>query len=225
MFSGGLMRALLTRLAALSTVGCLMTASPFIAQAADDDGLIAGSILLRGRVIGIIPEDSSSSIRPIGGRIHVDPTVSPEVDLSYFLTDHIAIEGEAGVLQSSLSAKNTAFGDVMIGKVWSAPIDLTLQYHLLPHSRFNPYVGAGLNVTSYFGEQAAGGLVQNFSVDTAVGAVLEIGADYRISGPWHANVDVKQLLLGAQAHIDNGTVDAKDRLNPLILAAGIGYQF
>jgi outer membrane protein len=219
------MPALLRRLAGLTVVVGLITASPIMAHAAGNDGLTAGTILLRGRVIGIIPEDSNSSITPIGGRITVDPSVSPEVDLSYFVTDHIAIEGEAGVLYSSIAAKNTAYGDITIGKVWSAPIDLTLQYHLLPQSRFNPYVGAGLNVTTYFGEQAAGGLVQNFSVDTAVGAVLEIGADYQIAGRWYANLDVKQLLLGAQAHINNGEVDAKDRLNPVILGAGIGYQF
>ena len=219
------MRALLTRLAGLSMVVSLITSVPVLAQAADNDGLTAGSLLLRGRVIGIFPEDSDSTITPIGGTIHVESTVSPEVDLSYFVTDHIAIEGEAGVLHSSLSANNTAFGDVSIGKVWSAPFDLTLQYHLLPHSRFNPYLGAGLNVTSYFGEQAAGGLVQNFSVDPAVGAVLEIGADYEIAGRWYGNLDVKQLLLGAHAHINNGEVDAKDNLNPVIVAAGIGYHF
>jgi outer membrane protein len=206
-------------------LGGLAAAPSCFAQSPDSGGLTAGTILLRGRVIGIFPEDRNSTITPIGGQIKVDDTASPEVDLSYFVTDHIAVEGETGILHTTLSAQNTALGDIDIGKVWSVPITLVAQYHLLPHARFNPYFGAGMDVSTYFGEQAAGGLVQNFTVDTQVGAVLEAGADYQIAGRWYGNIDVKQLFLGAQAHIDNGEVDAKNDLDPLVVGLGIGCRF
>src|SRR5271165_6497353 len=64
--------------------------SPFDATA--PVGKAAGTVMVRVRVIGVIPEDWSSSVSLIGGHVSVSASVAPEVDLSYFFTDHIAAE-------------------------------------------------------------------------------------------------------------------------------------
>jgi outer membrane protein len=204
----------------------LIADQPLQAQTMPDPfGLTAGTILLRGRIVGILPDNSNSTITPIGGHIQVTNSVSPEFDLSYFLTNHLAIEGEAGITHNSLTAEDTVYGDIAVGKVWGAPILLLAQYHFLPNSRFNPYAGVGLSIQPYFGAQPAGGTVQQLSVRSQVGAAFQLGVDYQISGRWYGNLDVKKILVNSYATVNDGAITASGQLNPLIIGLGIGYRF
>jgi outer membrane protein len=221
------MRAVSSSLGCVGFVLALLLASPRLyAQALDNpDALTAGAFLLRGRVVGIFPDNGNSTITRIGGYIQVDNSVSPELDLSYFITDHLAIEGETGVTHNSLTAEDTRIGTVAVGKVWSAPVLLVLQYHVLPHSRWNPYLGAGLAVLPYFDAQPAGGLVQQLSVQSEVGAALQAGIDYQLTDRWYGNVDIKKLFVASYASVDDGAITSSGHINPLIVGLGIGYRF
>jgi outer membrane protein len=221
------MRAASSGLGFVTVALALLIAPPQThAQALDDPGgLTAGAFMLRGRVVGIFPDNGNSTITRIGGYIQVDNSVSPELDLSYFITDHIAVEGETGVSHNSLTAENTRLGTVAVGKVWSAPILLVLQYHVLPHSRWNPYLGAGLAVLPYFDAQPAGGLVQQLSVQSEVGAALQAGLDYQLTDRWYGNVDIKKLFVASYASVDGGAITSSGHINPLIVGLGIGYRF
>ena len=128
-------------LAVLLTTSCLVSAARaqlFDPQADPEAGKHAGSIIVRLRAIGVIPENTSSSVSLIGGSIDVTKTPAPEVDISYFFTDHIAAELIAASTRHSVSAVNTALGHVDVGSVWVLPPTLTAQWHFLPQSRFAP---------------------------------------------------------------------------------------
>lgn len=191
----------------------------------DTSSLTAGAFMVRLRGVGVFPIGQNTSITPIGGFVHIDDAILPEVDLTYFLTDHIAIEGEAGVAQNTLTAEDTAMGTVPIGKVWSAPVILVLQYHVLPHSRWNPYFGAGLGVLPYFGAQPAGGPTQQLSVTSEVGATLQAGMDVGLTDHWYGNIDVKKLLIDSYASVNQGAITASGHINPWIVGFGVGYRF
>jgi outer membrane protein len=190
-------------------------------------GKEAGTIMVRARAIGLIPEDNSSKITTIGGRVTATAQAAPEVDLSYFLTDNIALELIAATTRHDVKAKGTAVGDVDVGSVWALPPTLTLQYHFLPHSAFSPYVGVGVNVTFWYGAKAANPPVTHFSVGTGMGPAVQAGIDYNFSGHWFANLDVKQIFLNTNAHVDalGTTVKAHTALDPLVIGMGIGYRF
>ena len=190
-------------------------------------GKEAGTFMIRARAIGVIPEDNSSSISKIGGHVTATAQAAPEVDLSYFLTDNIALELIAATTRHNIKATGTAVGDDDVGSVWALPPTLTLQYHFMPHSAFSPYVGAGLNVTFWYGESAATPTVTHFSVGTGVGPAIQAGIDYNFSGHWFANLDVKQIFLNTDAHVDalGTTVKAHTALDPLVVGMGIGYRF
>lgn len=201
----------------------LATAS---AQTADSsDNLVAGSVLVRGRILGVIPKHGSATISRIGGHLQNSDSVAPEVDISYFFTNHIAVEAEVGYEHTTLTAQGTRLGNVAIGKVSSVPLFVVPQYHFLPFSRFNPYVGIGLAILPYFDADPAGGLVQQLSVSSEAGAIFQFGVDYRVSGPWYANFDVKKLILSAHATANNGALSASGQVNPWVIGAGIGYRF
>ncbi|WP_419759529.1 OmpW/AlkL family protein [Acidisoma sp.] len=221
------MRVLAVGLVGLTLVCAMLVSSPVShAQTASDPlGLTAGSFLLRGRLVGIFPNNSDSTISLIGGHIEVSNSITPEVDLSYFLTDHLAIEGEAGITRNNLTAEDTALGRLDVGKVWGAPIIALLQYHLLPRSRWNPYAGVGVAFLPYFDAQPAGGLVQQLSVQSEVGAAFQAGIDLQVTGRWYGNLDLKKLIVSSAATVDDGAIEANGHIDPLIVGLGIGYRF
>lgn len=190
-------------------------------------GKEAGTFMVRVRAIGVIPEDNSSSISTIGGHVTATAQAAPEVDLSYFFTDNIALELIAATTRHDIKATGTKVGDIDVGSVWALPPTLTLQYHFMPHSAFSPYVGVGLNVTFWYGASPANPPVTHLSVGNNVGPALQAGIDYNFAGHWFLNADVKQIFLNTDAHVDalGTTVKARTSLDPLVVGMGIGYRF
>lgn len=197
--------------------------SPFDATA--PVGKAAGTVMVRVRVIGVIPEDWSSSVSLIGGHVSVSASVAPEVDLSYFFTDHIAAELIAASTNHHIQATGTALGTVDVGNTWVLPPTLTLQYHFMPHQQFSPYVGAGLNATFFYASDPARPTVQKLSLSNNIGGAFQIGFDYNFTGHWFFNMDFKQLILHTTATLNKGAITANTWLSPAVVGAGIGYRF
>lgn len=108
------------------------TDSADAAELAAPVGKQAGAFMVRIRSIGVIPETSSSSISVIHGGVNVTSTATPELDLSYFFTDHLAAEVIAASTRHDVSGGHTALGHLDVGSVYVLPPTLTLQYHFMP---------------------------------------------------------------------------------------------
>jgi outer membrane protein len=221
------MQSVTSGLGCLSMLCSMLNAVPAAdAQTAVDPfGLTAGTFLLRGRIVGILPDNHDNSVSVIGGHVEVSNSITPEVDLSYFMTDHLAIEVEAGVTHNRLIAENTVLGDVDVGKVWGAPVLALLQYHVLPRSRWNPYAGVGVAFLHYFDAEPAGGLAQQLSVQSETGAVFQAGLDLELTDRWYGNLDIKKLLVSSHASVNDGELTATGNISPIIVGFGIGYRF
>ncbi len=211
-------------LAGLAVAAATAFGAPAIAQTADN-GFQAGSILVRGRLIDVIPQNSTSSVSLIGGHVDATTSIVPEVDFSYFFTDNIAVELIAATSRHSLSATGTALGKVPVGTTWVLPPALTVQWHFLPKGPINPYVGAGLNYTFFYNTHPAGGAVTKLGLNNNIGEVLQIGVDFGLGGRWYGNVDVKQIFLDTKAKVNGGAIVAKTALNPTVVGLGVGYRF
>ena len=207
--------------ALLALLGSTMLAAPSLAQ--DVTGKAAGTILIRARLIDVMPQSTNSSTT-IGGTVDVTNTVTPEVDFSYFLTDNIAFELIAATSRHSLTAKNTVAGNVPVGSTWVLPPALTAQYHFMPKEKISPYVGAGLNYTFFYSTKPAAGLTK-LALSNNIGGVLQAGVDIAVGSRTWVNLDVKQIFLHTDAKINGGAIRAKTDLNPTVFGAGIGYRF
>jgi outer membrane protein len=183
--------------------------------------------LVRVRAIEVTP-DESSTISVIGGSAEVDDSIAPELDISYFFSDHWAAELVLTLSPHDVSAKNTAAGDVDLGDVWLLPPCLSLQYHLLPENKIRPYVGAGVNLTLFLDEDP-GPVATSIDYDDALGFVLGAGIDFDLNDQWCLNVDIKKVYLSTDATIKvpgvAGDVVADVDIDPWILGVGLGYKF
>jgi outer membrane protein len=186
----------------------------------------AGDITVRGGALFVLP-DASGKVQTQGGvdtglRVtKIDTSVVPELDLGYFFTKNIAAQLVLGVTPHKIKTDS----GIDVGKVWLLPPTLTLQYHPLPDERISPYIGAGVNFTTFFGaESGSNSLVSGFNVDPALGAAVQVGVDVALTDRWYFNVDAKKIWLNARATTDALKVE-NVHIDPWLVGVGFGYRF
>lgn len=187
-------------------------------------GLGAGDLLIRARISGVLPYDVHSHIDVIGGTVEVPTMVLPDVDISYFLTDHIAITGQAGALKARFKIRDSLYGDIDVGSIWTLPVALSFDYHLLPDARFNPYAGLGAVATWYKGAEPASPLVKDFSVERQISPMIRLGMDVKMTEKWFANGEMRLVLPPTQV-LTNSGVTARTDTKSLSLGFGVSYRF
>jgi outer membrane protein len=169
--------------------------------------------MVRGRLLNIAPQESSSPLN-----LGVSNEVTPELDFSYFFTPNVAVE-----LILATQRHDVSNNGVKIGTVKHLPPTVTLQYHFMPKETFKPYVGVGLNYTRFYDVSLANGTL---TVDkSSVGGALQVGFDYKVSGNWYLNVDLKKIWIGTDVKTSGGAFVSSLKIDPLVFGVGVGYRF
>lgn len=177
----------------------------------------AGDFMVRGRVLGVVPQEDSEL--SIGGHVNVDNSVVPELDFTYFFTPNISAELIAAVTPHDVKTNS----GVDAGSAWLLPPTLTLQYHFTQFTGMIPYVGAGVNYTHFFKEDA--GVLNSVSYDDSFGGALQAGVDIPLKGNWYANIDVKKVFISTTADFSPSGVRADVDIDPWLIGIGVGYKF
>ncbi len=198
---------------------CVYALFSIAAFAGQRDG---GDWLLRARAVTYQPQERSH-ITPIGGRVSVNHIESPELDLTYFLTRNIAIEGLVGLINPDFGVRDTSVGNRDVGDVWVAAPTAILQIHPLSEDKVSPYFGAGLTYAIFFNVDSKN--VDNINYRDNLGYVLQVGADYNIDDRWSLNADLKKVFIGSHISANSGSVNSKVDFDPLVIGVGVGYRF
>ncbi len=198
----------------LALLATTAISSPVLAS---DHNPKAGDWMIRGRVLGVVPQEDSKL--SIGGEVKVDNSVVPEVDFTYFFTPNIAAELIAAVTPHDVKTD----GGVDAGGAWLLPPTLTLQYHFTNFEGIKPYVGAGINYTHFFSEDA--GVLNNVDYDDSFGFALQVGVDVPLKNNWYVNLDVKKVYIDTTAKFNPSGVRADVDIDPWLIGAGLAYKF
>ncbi|WP_027163633.1 OmpW family protein [Mesorhizobium sp. WSM1293] len=180
---------------------------------------------IRLRALGVITEDSGYVDAVPGSGLSYSNTVTPELDISYFFSDNIATELILGTTYANIAGQGSISGLENIGKVWLLPPTLTLQYHFTHFGAFKPYVGAGVNYTIFYHQQA--GSADDLKVKNTFGTALQVGFDYMVDQHWGVNFDVKKLFLKPdfEVTVAGAKLTGKAALDPWLIGAGVTYRF
>jgi outer membrane protein len=176
--------------------------------------------LVRARAVHIDPANKSD---PVGGsgasdRLNVSSKWIPEVDVSYFFSPHWAAE-----LILTYPQKHTVTLDgADIGSFKHLPPTLTAQYHFLPNTGIDPYLGAGLNYTLISKVRLLNGAGR--LEHDSVGLALQAGVDVKLDDRWSFNLDVKKMQIRSDVEIA-GARASRVKIDPVLLGLGIGYRF
>jgi outer membrane protein len=184
--------------------------------------------MIRARALVVLPdEDARLNLlgAPIAnGKVDISTSVVPEIDISYFLTRNVAVELIAAVTRHKVTGAGALTG-TPVGNTWVLPPTLTLQYHFTDLGAVKPYLGVGVNYTTYFGEQARGPWTR-FRLSDTWGLALQAGADFMIDQHWGINVDVKKIMfMEPHASLNRRTVAGRVTIDPWLIGTGISYKF
>jgi len=191
------------------------------AYAAEEEYYAPASIwgpgwMIRARGIGVIPDEDGTGALD---NLDISDAFVPELDISYFFTKNIAMELVLATAPHDIELAN----GTNVGDIWLLPPTLTLQYHV-DMGKFKPYVGAGVNYTFFYNEDADAPFT-NLELDDSFGWALQAGFDYHLKGNWFFNVDVKKLWLETEASTQGVAVNEDVDIDPWIVGVGFGYKF
>ena len=180
-----------------------------------------GTWLVRGRVLSLTANNGNSPEQSLG-KVEVSNKVLPDLDISYFFSKNIAAELVLTVPQTH----DVKLGGNKIGTVKELPPTLTVQYHFLPDGPVDPYLGAGINYTRFWGADFDPA-VSSFGLtvkNQSVGFAVQAGLDYKIDKNWSLNFDVKYAEIKTDVNT-NGTKFTELKISPVLVGIGAGYRF
>lgn len=211
----------------------------------------AGQWILRGGVGVVMPKDNNLTLPTISlppltidATVQVDDGTSMTLTGTYMFTENWALDILAAWpfkhdidLDATVDdGTGPVSGSVPFGEVKHLPPTFSIQYHFSPDANFQPFVGLGLNYTTFSGEKLVQDVVDagitSFSLDDSFGVAAQVGADWLLSGQWLINFDVRWIQIESDltATVDDGTGPVtgelgKVTIDPWVFAVNVGYRF
>ena len=212
----------------------------------------AGQWIMRGGVGMVMPKDNNLTLPQISlppatidGTVQVDDGTNFTLSGTYMFTENWAFDIlVAWPFEHKIDLDGTfdvgagpVSGTVPFGEVKHLPPTFSVQYHFAPDATFQPYVGLGLNYTTFLSEKLEQDVIDlgivDFSLDDSFGVAAQVGADWIYDAPWMINFDIRWINIESDlsATVDDGTgplsVEFPDpvEIDPWVFSISFGYLF
>lgn len=184
-----------------------------------------GDWIVRAGAANVMPDDSSGQVGAIAGSgVDVDDALGIFANVTYMIRNNIGLELlVATPFEHEITGTGSIAGLGKIAEVKHLPPTFSVQYHFAPTSNFRPYVGAGINYTTFFSEKAVGGTVTSISLDDSWGLAVQAGFDVDMAQNLFFNADVRYINIETTATTNVGNVDVD--INPWVVSLGVGMRF
>ena len=175
------------------------------------------------RGIAVVPDESATV--SIGGDVEIDDAFVPEVDVNYFFAEDWSVELIAATSPHNVDHTPTGLD---LGGAWVLPPTLTVKYHIPVDGPIHPYVGAGVNYTTFWNIDEPAGWDMDYS--DSWGWALQAGVEIDVAENWTFNIDVKKIDIDTDVTIRNETTGALIAtadvdIDPIVVGIGFGYRF
>lgn len=154
--------------------------------------------------------------------VSVDSATSLTFNFSYMMTDNWAVEVLAAYpFKHDITLKD----GTKVASTKQLPPTVSLQYHFAPASKFQPYVGLGINYTDFFSTKTTGPLEgSDLTLSSSWGFAGQLGADIMLNEKWFLNLDVRYIDLETEARLDGSNLGDVD-ISPWVYGANVGFRF
>lgn len=172
--------------------------------------------MVRAGVSAIQPKSNNGQLAL--GPISVDSQAGPTVNLVYFFSPNWAVD----VLGGLPFKHDFSINGEPAGSTRHLPPTVTLQYHLLPGSRIQPYAGFGVNYTLFMNERLNSG--DRLDLSNSFGLTAQAGVDVQLDRHWRLGFDLRYIDIDSRARVNGeriGTVE----IDPLVYSLTLGYRF
>lgn len=191
-------------LSALLVSTAALAAAPAMAQSAGDMTLSFG--------LGIVDPKSDNG-RLAGKNATIDDNIRPTIAFEYFVRDNIGIE-VLGALPFKHSITIEGVGNAVTKHL---PPTVSVNYHFPTGGKFKPFVGVGINYTTFFEEETSLG---ELKIDDSWGLAATIGADYALSDKRALRAELRYIDIDADVYLNGGYIGTAE-IDPLV--ANVAY--
>ncbi|MGD8162610.1 outer membrane protein OmpW [Pantoea sp. FN0307] len=200
-----------------------LSAFPVIASAHQ-----AGDFFVRAGSATVRPSEGSDNVLGMGS-FDVDNNTQLGLTFTWMATDNIGVELLAATPfrhKVSLAATGT------LATVRQLPPTLMAQYYFFDsNSKLRPYVGAGINYTTFydtdFNQTGRDAGLSDLSVKNSWGMAGQVGLDYEIDQDWMLNMSVWYMDIDTEVKFKAGgqQQNIDTRIDPWVFFFGVGYRF
>jgi outer membrane protein len=153
--------------------------------------------------------------------LDVGSNVRPTITGEYFVADNLGIE----VLAALPFEHDIDVGGATVGSTKQLPPTVSLQYHFNSTGTVSPFVGAGLNYTTFFSEDTKGALAgSDLKLDDSWGLAAHAGLDFAVGEKGAIRVDVRWIDIDTDASV-NGAKLGTVEIDPLVYGAAYVFKF
>ncbi len=190
-----------------------LAAAPAMAQSKGDWTISAG-------VHQVAPKSNNGSLAGGTLKVDVDSDIKPTITGEYFIADNLGIEVLAALpFKHDISINGLG----RVGSTKHLPPVVSLQYHFNSTGKVSPFVGAGLNYTTFFSEDTTGALAgSKLKLDDSWGLAAHAGVDFAIGEKGALRVDLRWIDIDSKVKL-NGEKIGTVNIDPL--AYGVSYVF
>lgn len=200
-------------------LGLLLGVGALAPMAAFADGCFQQPQPWMVRVGGHNIDPTGGTSNTSAGGVAVDSKFGLTLNLDYRLCKNLSVD----VLGSQLFTHDIKLNGTKVGTTQLLPPTLTLQYHILPDTRFDPFIGVGVNYTHFWHERInAPGVGLHLS--PTFGFAAQAGVDIALAPRWVLGVDVRYIQIEPDAYV-NGTKIGTVNVDPLAYGVNFGYRF
>lgn len=219
---------------------CTLVTAPALASS-----LNSGDWLIRAGAASVNPDVSSTTPTlngtGLGGTADgIDIGDDTQIGLSatYMFNSNWGIEVLAATpFEHDITIDGGALDGAPVGTTKHLPPTISAQYYFMggSDSAFQPYVGFGLNYTTFFSEKvdpvfegALGATGSELSIEDSFGWAAQVGVDFHFSDRWFVNASAMKASIEADATVKlqpSGTVAVTADIDPWVYRVNIGYRF
>lgn len=187
--------------------------------------------------INVNPDNSSSAINEAPTlSLKGDSDTQLGITIDYAFNDKWVVELIAATPFSHDVNGAGGLAGNKIADIKQLPPSLVAQYHFLDTSyALRPFIGVGLNYTTFFDEQPSQALKATLGtddvevkLDDSFGFIAQVGANYKIDQHWGLHAMVSMIDIDTDATVyANGAkaLTSTVELDPVVAMFGVRYSF
>ena len=152
-----------------------------------------------------------------GLELSVDEDVRPSVTFEYFPAKNVGVE----LLVAHPFKHDVELNGNKVGSTKLLPPTLSLQYHFDNGGKVVPFIGAGVNYTTFFHERLS---VGSLDVKDSWGAAGHVGVDFKLNDSDAVRLDARYIDLKTDVKVNGADVGELD-LSPWVYGVSFVKSF
>ncbi len=174
-----------------------------------------GEWLIKAGLTNVDPKSNNSAI------VDADAGAALNLNATYFFSSNWAVDVLAAIpFDHDIKLKD----GTKVADTSQLPPTVSMQYYFNTDSSFRPYVGAGVNYTTFFSTDTTGPLAgSDLDLDDSWGLSVQVGADWQINDRWFLNFDARKMDIDTDATLD-GTSLGTVEIDPMVYGVSLGFS-